>query len=275
MPKEREVGAEIDFEEENFDEPVVPIEDEEEEFEIVSEDELEGGEAAKSDPAMEQLKLMQEQMAALSSMQGQVSGKTGSEDTAKLIEALKEMNKPKEKGFDPEMYKQKREEWSKNFYDKPLDIMDEWGQTMFGGVFQQMQQKMAALEQKITKQSLASDPKYGGVLQKYSSEVDQIANQFTGDPEAYKKAIAMVSMNHFDEILEEKLAERAGSAPEQKPKERVPYTGTTKEPTAPQPKKKNQIVLKNKAERDKFERAFNLSPMPDKKSFYELVWNRQ
>jgi hypothetical protein len=275
MPKEREVGAEIDFEEENFDEPVVPIEDEEEEFEIVSEDELEGGEAAKSDPAMEQLKLMQEQMAALSSMQGQVSGKTGSEDTAKLIEALKEMNKPKEKDFDPEMYKQKREEWSKNFYDKPLDIMDEWGQTMFGGVFQQMQQKMAALEQKITKQSLASDPKYGGVLQKYSSEVDQIANQFTGDPEAYKKAIAMVSMNHFDEILEEKLAERAGSAPEQKPKERVPYTGTTKEPTAPQPKKKNQIVLKNKAERDKFERAFNLSPMPDKKSFYELVWNRQ
>jgi len=278
MPQTRDVGVEMDFDESSFtpENPEVNFEAPEETFEIMSEDEVVSEpEPVTTDPAAEQLRLMAEQMTALSSMQQQVGQKSDGSDMAKLVETLRDMNRPKPKGFDAEEWKKQRETWAKDFYDKPLDILDERDQKVIMPAFQQLQGEISQLKQQLARQGIAADPKYSSVMSKYSSEVEQAANQLSGDPEAYKKAVSIVSMNHFDEILEEKIAlKMAESAAEpSKPQATPGYTGVNRPPTPPK-KASNRIVL-SRAEKAQFDREYALSPMPDQKSFYDLVWSKR
>lgn len=270
--EEEQVDQEEQTEEEN---PSFQFEDDEG-FEIISEDEqVEEEDTGQNKQLQEQLEQMKQQFQMMQQMQS--SGSTQSEQQGQLAKVLQQMQenlskKDESANKNPQIdWKKKRSEWMDQFFDKPLDTLEDYTNTTIAPAFMEMQNELKSLKQQLSRQTVASDPQFKKIMDKYPDEVDSWAKSFKDDPDAYKKAASMVGMNHFSELLEEEKKAALEAQEEEKPKKKqVSYTGTERQPN-PQKKQKKRIVL-NPSEKREFERQFALSPLPDKKTFYEMKW---
>lgn len=250
---------------------------EEDEFEIVSEDEYEP--EPEPDPNAElkqQLATMQEQLQMQQQQSNGQSNQQGFDQMAQILKQMQEQTGGSKEQDKPQIdFKKKRTEWQEGIWDKPVDILDDYTQTNIAPAFMQMQNELKQLKQQLAKQTTTSDPKFKRIMDKYGSEVEDMAKNFKDDPDAYKKAASMIGMQHFDDLLAEErekfLAEQQEEA--KKPKN-VSYTGTDRQPNPTTKSKKKKVVL-NSEEKREFERQFRLSPLPDKKSFYDRVWSKR
>lgn len=271
LEQQQNQEEETENQEEN---PSFQFENPDDDFEIVDEDSYqppEPEEDESSNQMQEQFQQMQQQLQMMQQMQSQPKN-----DNSQLAEVLKQMQENMSQNKDSDKpqvdFKKKRSEWMEQFFDKPVDILDDYTQTNIAPAFMQMQNEIKTLKQQLSRQNTASDPNFKKIMDKYGDEVDSWAKNFKDDPDAYKKAASMVGMQHFNELLEEEKKAALEEMEESKPEKKgVSYTGTERQPNPKKPRKKQTIVLKPHEKRE-FERQFAVSPISSRKKFYELKW---
>jgi hypothetical protein len=247
----------------------------EEEFEILDEDEFSAQqpdepEETITNPLQSKLEEMQEQFAQLKQQAQTSQSNPGMDKMAELLKEMRQQNQPQPKQVnDPEAIKKKRESWKEKVFDQPVDVFEDWAETTLGPVVGNIMSQMETLQQQVARQNAANNPQYKDIMKDYGDEVDQMAKNFKNDPEAYSKACAFVGMNHFNEIMEKKMAENQ-PVEKEKPKKPLPYNSAQQQPSPPKPRKR-QVVLKPQEKRE-FERQFAVSVFGDRKTFYDNVW---
>jgi len=273
------LDQETEEQEEQVDNPDLEFETDDDGFEIISDEDANEEQESENERLKREMQEMQQQFQTLQMQQQPSNSNSNDEGFSQLGEILKQMqqnqSKPKEEKQPQIDWKKKRSEWTDQIFDKPIETLDDYTQTNVLPAFNMLQNKIATLEKQLNRQNTSSDPKYSKIMQKYGSEVDEWAASFKDDPDAYKKAAAMVGMQHFDEMLEEeKKAALESMQEEKKGKQKVSYTGTERQPNPQGKKKKKRIVLTQNEQRE-FDKAFALSPLATKKEFYDRIWSRK
>lgn len=268
--REDEVVLDIDKPEAQYVEP------EDEGFEIVSEDDERAQEFVDKAPAEpteaeKKLEEMQAQFAAL--QQKADAGTQVASGFDQLGEVLQKLQKPQQPAPAQIDWEAKAKELKEMSYDDPVKAQLELLNLTYGPQLQQLQQKLDATERRLAKQDTLSSERNKMIYDTYKNEVEEYAQAFSSDPDAYKKALAMVGMNHFDDLLEKEQAKKQAAAPQPSKDPGFNAYGTQQTPPVRKPK---GIVLKA-AEKREFDNAFGISPFTDKKYFYENIWlpNRQ
>lgn len=254
------------------DKPVAEYDEvDDDSFEIMSEDD-ERAPSFMSDPdpvkteAEVEMEAMRAQLAALQEKAD--AGKQVASGFDNLGAMFEKMNKPKPDAPKQIDWDAEQKRLKDLYYEDPVKAQIELNNLTYGPALQQMQQKLDAAERRLARNDVLSSDRNKTIYDSYKSEVEDVVQSFSNDPDAYRKALSIVGMNHFDEMLEKEISKREPSTPTAPKK---PGFNSYNETPTPAVRKPRGIVLKTH-EKNEFDRAFSSSPFSDQKYFYENVW---
>lgn len=244
-------------------------------FEIIADDDPRAAEIAEpsAEPTEAELKL-QKLEAELEAMRQKADQgnriESGFSQLGEMFQTLKKSETSKQPQAPQIDWEAKKKEWKEKFYDDPMSVLEEYTNMTAGAAFQSVQQELIETKKKLSRQELLGNENNKFIYGKYGAEVDEAAQMFPNDPDAYKKALGMVSMQHMDDIIEHRLQSKA-DAQAPKPQKQPALNTYSEQPSAPRPRSTNKIVIP-RSKVNEFNKQFTLSPVSDKEYFYHNVW---
>ena len=242
MPKPREVGLEVELEDNPQPVPQVedPLEGEEElEYQVVlpGEEEPETEEPQEEDPSAQELAALRAQLS-----QRESEGSTVAQGFAQLAETLKGIQNPApapQKAPQIDLEKM-NSELKEKLYDNPIEALGQFYSTFVTPQLSAVEAKAKELDLKNERMDVAlENPE---LFKTYASEIDETVRALGNAPGSYKRALSIVKGNHIDDIVEQKIQEAlAKQAPA---KVTSPsYTGVREMPVANPGTKKPVVRL--------------------------------
>lgn len=193
-----------------------PEEEREPEYEFVDADSV--PDEPKVDPTVEEIKRQNQEMQERLAKLGEQT------DTSKLLadhfaKLNQNLNRSPEvrvtRDEDPNARRKQEEE---EFFKNPIEYQRKLTQRMIEEQYApQFTQQLNQLQLHTSKAEALTTERNKRVYDKYKSEVEQIVHNLPQKTGAYQTALAYVTQQHFDDIIEEEIANRTGQSEQKKP----------------------------------------------------------